>query len=274
MNVMLPDQFVRVEGAKVKVVVYDILPLREDYGVAPILLSVLRELARDSEIIIDHSDEVLNEVSLTEKRIEDALEKSDADLLIFGSYVATRSNVQPMIHMICTYGRQMEQSAALPEGMDLTQAIKEGDAILQMPRHVLVRDVLPVMSIETLSFQNDLAEEIFHIAQFIQAVKLYKAEKFEETAKVIGAILSSLGSSDRWPAYWVPYNYLPMLGGLAYLRLGNNQAAIYTLSDAIARSTPAKMRIQRTAEQILASLLQAQENGSESAKPAEATVPA
>ena len=256
MNVLLPDQFVRITGAKVKVVVYDIRPLREDYGVAPILLSVLRDLAQDTEIVIDFSPDLLNEVSLSEKRIEDALEKTDADLLVFGSYVATHSNVQPMIYMICTYGRPMEQSTTLPEGMDLDQAIKEGDAILQMPRHVLLRDVLPVMSIETLSFQNTLAEEIFGIAQFIQAVKLYKAEKFEETARQIGSILARLGSPDQWPSYWVPFSYLHMLGGLAYLRLGNTQAAAYTLSDAIARSTPAKMRVQRCAEQILASLLQ------------------
>lgn len=273
MNVLLPDRFVRIQGAKVKVAIYDIVPLREDYGVAPILVSVLRDLARDTDIIIDHSDDVLNEVSLSEKRIEDALEKTDADLLIFGSYVATRSNVQPMIHLVCTYGRPMEQSATLPEGIDLQQAIQEGDAILQMPRHVLLRNVLPVMSIETLSFQNSLAEEIFHIAQFIQAVKLYKAEKFEETAQIVNGILASLGSSDQWPDYWVPFSYLTMLNGLAYLRLGNTQAAVYTLSDAIARSTPAKMRIQRSAEQIIASLLQSQENGSKSMKTADEATP-
>jgi len=274
MNALLPDQFVRITGAKVKVVVYDIIPLREDYGVAPILLSVLRDLAQDTEIIIEHCDDVLTEVALTEKRIEDALEKTDADLLVFGSYVATRSNVQPMIHIICSYGRPMEPSGALPEGMDLNQAIQEGDAILQMPRHALVRDILPVMAIETLSFQNTLAEEIFNIALFIQSVKLYKAEKFEETTQMVNAILARLGSPDQWPAYWVPFNYLYMLGGLAYLRVGNAQAAMYTLSNAIARSTPAKMRIQRSAEQILASLLQPQEGENEAAKPAEEPVKA
>ena len=50
-----------------------------------------------------------------------------------------------------------------------------------------------------------------------------------------------------------------MLAGLAYLRAGEAQAAIYTLSNAIARSTPAKMRVQRCAEQIMSSLIQAQE---------------
>ena len=274
MNALLPDQFVRITGAKVKVVVYDIIPLREDYGVAPILLSVLRDLAQGTEIIIEHCDDVLTEVSLTEKRIEDALEKTDADLLVFGSYVATRSNVQPMIHLICTYGRPMEPSGALPEGMDLNQAIQEGDAILQMPRHVLVRDILPVMAIETLSFQNTLADQIFNIALFIQSVKLYKAEKFEETTQMVNAILARLGSPDQWPDYWVPFNYLHMLGGLAYLRMGNTQAAMYTLSNAIARSTPAKMRIQRSAEQILASLMQPQESENEAAKPAEEPVKA
>jgi hypothetical protein len=252
----LPDQFVRVPGAKVKVAVYDIKPLREDYGVAPILLSVLRDLARDSDILIEYCDELLNEVTLSDQRIEDALRKTDADLLVFGSYVATRSNLQPMIHLVCTYGRPMGHTAALPEGMDLNQAIVEGDAILQIPRHTLKRDVLPVMAIETLSFQNALAEDIFHIAQFIQAMKLYKDEKFEETARVIETILVRLGSHELWPDYWVPFSYLHMLGGLAYLRLGNSQAAVYTLSNAIARSTPAKMRVQRSAEQILASLLQ------------------
>ncbi len=274
MNALLPDQFVRITGAKVKVVVYDIIPLREDYGVAPILLSVLRDLAQDTEIIIEHCDDVLTEVALTEKRIEDALEKTDADLLVFGSYVATRSNVQPMIHLICSYGRPMEPSGALPEGMDLNQAIQEGDAILQMPRHVLVRDILPVMAIETLSFQNTLADQIFNIALFIQSVKLYKAEKFEETTQMVNAILARLGSPDQWPDYWVPFNYLHMLGGLAYLRMGNTQAAMYTLSNAIARSTPAKMRIQRSAEQILASLLQPHESENEAAKPAEEPVKA
>jgi hypothetical protein len=251
----LPDQFVRVSGAKVKVAVYAINPLREDYGVSSILLSVLRDLARDSDILIDYRDELLNEVTLTDQRIEDALIKTDADLLVFGSYVASRSNVQPMIHLVCTYGRPMGHTAALPEGMDLNQAMLEGDAILQIPRHVLKRDVLPVMAIETLSFQNALAEDIFHIARFIQAMKLYKDEKFEETARLIETILVRLGSHDRWPDYWVPFNYLHMLGGLAYLRLGNTQAAVYTLSHAIARSTPAKMRVQRSAEEILSSLL-------------------
>lgn len=272
MNVLLPDQFVRIEGPKVKVVVYDIVPVREDYGVAPILLSVLRDLARGSDILIDHSDDVLSEVSLTEKRIEDALEATDADLLVFGSYIATRSNVQPMIHLLCTYGRPMEPSVALPEGMDLNQAILDGDAILQMPSHTLLRDVLPVMAVESLSFQNSLAEEIFFIAQFIQAMKLYKAEKFEETAQVIDSMLSRLRSAEQWPDYWVPLNYLHMLAGLAYLRLGNNQAAVYPLSNAISRSTPAKMRIQRVAEQILSILLQPQEPASETNQPAETAV--
>jgi hypothetical protein len=273
MKMLLPDSFVRISGVKVKVVVYNIYPLREDYGVATVLLSVLRDLARDTEIIVEYSDDLLSEVALTEKRIEDALEKSDADLLVFGSYIATRSNVQPMIHLICTYGRQMEPSAGLPEGMDLNQAILEGDAIVQMPQRTLIRDVLPVMAIETLSFQNTLAEEIFLIAQFIQAVKLYKAEKFEETAQLIGSMLSHLGSPDQWPAYWVPFSYLHMLNGLAYLRMGNAQAAVYTLSEALARSTPAKMRVQRCAEQIIASLMQAQEKASEAAKAAEAPAP-
>jgi hypothetical protein len=266
MNMLLPDTFSPVTGAKVKVVVYDIIPLREDYGVAPILLSVLRDLARNTDIIIEHSDDVLAEVSLTDKRIEDALEKTDADLLVFGSYVATRSNVQPMIHLVCTYGRPVEPSGGLPEGMDLNQAIQDGDAILQIPRHVLRRDVLPEMAVETLSFQNALAEEIFDIAQFIQALKLYKAEKFEETARVIDVILARLGSQDQWPGDWVPFCYLHLLGGLAYLRLGNTQAAVYTLSHAIARSSPAKMRVQRCAEQILSSLLQPPENPSAEAQ--------
>jgi hypothetical protein len=272
MKAMLPDQFIRVDGAKVKVVVYDICPLREDYGVAPILLSVLRDLARNTDILIDHSGDILSEVSLTDKRIEDALEKTDADLLVFGSYVATRSNVQPMIHLVCTYGRQMEPSSGLPEGMDLNQAILEGDAILQMPRHVLVRTVLPVMAIETLSFQNMLAEEIFSIAQFIQAMKLYKAEKFEETIHLIDAIFARLGPTEHWPAYWVPYIYLHMLGGLAYLRMGNTQAALYPFSKAMARSAPAKMRVQRCAEQILSSLLQPLTNGAEPTDAAEKPV--
>jgi hypothetical protein len=266
MNILLDDKFARITGARVKVVVYDIIPLREDYGVAPILLSVLRNLARDTDILIDHSDDILNEVSLTEKRIEDALIKTDADVLVFGSYVATRSNVQPMIHVICTYGRQMEQSVGLPEGMDLKQAIQEGDAILQLPRHVLMRDILPLIAIETLSFQNSLAIQIFQIAQFIQAVKLYKGEKFTETVQVADTILAGIGSQEQWPEYWVPFNYLHMLSGLAYLRMGNTQAAMYTLSNAITRSTPAKMRVQRYAEQILSSLIQA--GGSEIAKAA------
>jgi hypothetical protein len=266
MNILLDDKFARITGARVKVVVYDIIPLREDYGVAPILLSVLRNLARDTDILIDHSDDILNEVSLTEKRIEDALIKTDADVLVFGSYVATRSNVQPMIHVICTYGRQMEQSVGLPEGMDLKQAIQEGDAILQLPRHVLMRDILPLIAIETLSFQNSLAKQIFQIAQFIQAVKLYKGEKFTETVQVADTILAGIGSQEQWPEYWVPFNYLHMLSGLAYLRMGNTQAAMYTLSNAITRSTPAKMRVQRYAEQILSSLIQA--GGSEIAKAA------
>ena len=257
MNMLLPDTFARVTGAKVKVVVYDIIPVREDYAFSPILLSVLRDMARDTDILIEHSDDVLSEVALTDKRIEDALGKSDADLLVFGSYVATRSNVQPMIHMVCTYGRAMDASLGLPEGMDINQAIKEGDAILQMPRHVLVRETLPVMAVETLAFQNALAQQIFFIAQFIQALKLYKDEKFEETAKLIGGISARLGSSEQWPDYWVPISYLHLLGGLAYLRLGNHQAAMYTLSNAIARSSPAKMRIQRFAEQIMGSLIEA-----------------
>jgi hypothetical protein len=152
----------------------------------------------------------------------------------------------------------MTQSVGLPEGVDLNQAILEGDAILQLPRHVLVHDVLPVMAVETLAFQNTLAEEIFSIAQFIQALKLYKAEKFEDTVRVVDAILSRLGAS-QWPDYWAPVSYLHMLSGLAYLRAGNPQAALYTLSNAIARSTPAKMRVQRVAEQIMASLMQAQQ---------------
>lgn len=257
MNMLVPDTFSRVSGAKVKVVINDICPLREDYGVAPILMSVLRELARDSEIIIEHCDDMLNEASLTDTKIAAAVEKSDADILVFGSYVATRSNVQPMIHIICTYGRPMNHSAALPEGLTLEQAINEGDAILQVPQHTLIRDVLPVMAVETLSFQNTLAYEIFAIAQFIQALKLYKADKYEEVTQVVDAILTSLGSPDQWPSYWVPFSYLHMLGGLAYLRMGDAQAAAYTLSSAIARSTPDKARIQRTAEQIIAGLLQA-----------------
>jgi hypothetical protein len=272
MNMLLPDKFSRITGAKVKVVVFDICPLREDYGVSPILLSVLRDLAQDTDIIIEHSGDILNEVSLTEKRIEDALVKTDADLLVFGSYVATRSNVQPMIHIVCTYGRSMVLSGGLPEGIDLNLAILDGDAILQMPRHVLLRDVLPVMAIETLSFQNSLAEQIFHIAEFIQAVKLYKAEKFKETAQVIDSIIGGLGSPEQWPAYWVPYNYLQMLSGLIYLRIGDAQSAVYTLSSAMARSTPAKMRIQRCAEQIISSLLQAQGSESEAAKSTDETV--
>jgi hypothetical protein len=241
------------------VVIYDICPLREDYGVSPIMLSVLRDLARDTDIIIEHANEILSEVSLTDRRIEDALARSDADLLIFGSYVATRSNLQPMIHIICTYGRPMEPTGGLPEGMDLDVAIKEGDAILQMPRHILIREVLPIMAIESLEFQNALADEIFSIAQFVQAIKLYKADRFQETVRMVEAIQNRLSSPTQWPDYWVPFNYLPMLGGLAYLRAGETQAAIYILSNAIARSTPAKMRIQRCAEQIMATLLQAQE---------------
>ena len=259
MNMFLPDKFVRITGPKVKVVVYDICPLREDYGVSPILLSVLRDLARNTDVFIEHCDDVLNEVSVTEKRIEDALAKSDADLLVFGSYVATRANVQPMIHIICTFGRPVEPNGGLPEGMDLEQAIREGDAILQMPRHTLIRDVLPVMAIESLSFPNALAEEIFSIAQFIQAMKLYKEEKFEETVRVIDSLLDRLDSPDQWPVYWAPFSYLHMLAGLAYLRAGNSQAVMYTLSNAIARSTPAKMRVQRCAEQIMSSLMQSQE---------------
>lgn len=259
MNMLLPDQFTPITGAKVKVVIYDICPLREDYAVSPVVLSVLRDLARDSDIIIEHTDEILSEVSLTERRIEGALARSDADLLVFGSYVATRSNVQPMIHMICTYGRAMLPGGGLPEGMDLQQAIIEGDAILQLPRHTTIRDVLPVMAVETLDFQNALAAEIFSIAQFIQAIKLYKAERFEETIQLVAAIHNRLAAPAQWPDYWAPYVYLHMLAGLAYLRLGDGQSAIYTLSNAIARSTPAKMRVQRTAEQIMTSLLQAQE---------------
>lgn len=273
MNMLLPDTFARVKGAKVKVAVLDICPLREDYSISPIILSALRDLARETDIIIEHSDDILNEVSLTDKRIEDALRKTDADLLIFGSYVATRSNVQPMIHLVCTYGRPMEPSGGLSEGMELEQAIEEGDAILQMPRHVLIREVLPVMAVESLSFQNTLAEEIFHIARFIQAVKLYKAKKFEETVQVVSGILARLGSHEQWPGYWVPFNYLHMLSGLAYLRAGNTQAAMYTLSSAISRSSPAKMRVQRCAEQIFATLMQPQsqpQEGGEAAQAAEA----
>ena len=259
MNMLLPDKFLPITGAKVKVVIYDICPLREDYGVSPIVLSVLRDLARDTDIIIEHAKEILNEVSLTDRRIVDALARSDADLLIFGSYVATRSNIQPMIHIICTYGRPMEPTGGLPDGLDLDQAIKEGDAILQLPRHILIREVLPVMAIETLAFQNALAIEIFSIAQFVQAIKLYKADRFQDTVRLVEAIHSRLSSPTQWPDYWVPFNYLHMLAGLAYLRAGEAQAAIYTLSNAIARSTPAKMRIQRCAEQIMSSLIQAQE---------------
>ncbi len=254
----LPDKFVPVQGARVKVTVYDICPLREDYSVTPIVLSILRDLARGTEVLVDHSDDIISETTLSEKRVEDALRMTDADLLVFGSYVATRSNMQPMIHLVCTYGRPMEAGGGLPQGMDLNQAVEEGDAILQMPRHVLIRDVLPVGVLETLSFQNGLAEEIFNIAQFIQAVKLYKAGKFEETTQVVGNILNRLGTEEQWPSYWAPFNYLNMLSGLAYLRMGNGQAAAYTLSNAMARSTPAKMRIQRCAEQIFASLIQPQ----------------
>lgn len=260
MNMMLPDKFVRVTGVKVKVVVYDINPLREDYSVSPIVLSVLRDLARGTDIIVEYSDDVLSEVSLSEKRIEDALAVTDADLLVFGSYVATRSNVQPMIHIVCTYGRAVESSNVLPEGMDLNQAILEGDAVLQMPRHVLLHEILPVMAIETLSFQNSLADDIFHIAQFIQALKLYKTEMFKETAQVIEGILARVGPSEQWPTYWVPFSYLHMLGGMVYLRTGDTQSAVYTLSNAISRSSPAKMRIQRCAELIISSLLQQPEN--------------
>jgi hypothetical protein len=60
---------------------------------------------------------------------------------------------------------------------------------------------------------------------------------------------------------------LYLLAGLAYLRGGNTQAAMYPLSNAIARSTPAKMRVQRSAEMILTSLLQQKESGSEKAAP-------
>lgn len=255
MNMLLPDKFVRVSGAKVKVVVYAIKPLREDYSVSPIIVSGLRDLARGSEILIEYSEDVLNEVSLSEKRIEDALAVTDADLLVFGSYVATQTNVQPMIHIVCTYGRPMEISNVLPEGMNLDQAILEGDAILQMPRHVLIRDVMPAMAFETLSFQNRIAESIFHIAQFIQAVKLYKAELFKEAGQAVEAIVAQIGASEDWPNYWVPFSYLHMLSGLVYLRLGDSQSAIYTLSNAITRSSPAKMRIQRCAETIIASLM-------------------
>jgi hypothetical protein len=263
MNMLLPDKFDRVLGAKVKVVVYDINPLREDYSVSPILLSGLRDLARGTDILIEYSNDVLNEVTLTEKRIEDALAVTDADLLIFGSYVATQTNVQPMIHIVCTYGRAMEQSNVLPDGMNLDQAILEGDAILQMPRHVLLRDVMPVMAFETLSFQNSLADDIFHIAQFVQAVKLYKTDKFKEASQVIDAIVTQMGPSEQWPTYWVPFSYLYMLGGLAYLRMGEVQSAVYTMSNAITRSSPAKMRVQRCAELIISSLVEKQENSNE-----------
>lgn len=259
MNMLLPDKFVPTCGARVKVVVHDMIALREDYSVTPVLLSVLRDMARGTDLIIEHSDDVLGEESLTEKRIDDALGRGDADLLVFGSYVATRTNVQPMIHLVCTYGRAMEPSSGLPEGTDLNQAIMEGDAIVQLPRHVLLSEVLPVMAVETLDFQNSLAQEIFYIARFIQAVKLYKADKFEETVQLIDSLLTRVGSSEAWPDYWAPFNYLYMLGGLAYLRMGNPQAAVYTLSNAIARSTAAKMRVQRAAEQIMGMLIQAQE---------------
>lgn len=252
---LLPEKFVRIEGVKVKVVVYDIYPLRENYAVTPIVLSALRSMARGTEIIIEYSPELLSEVTLSNKRIEDALDKSDADLLVFGSYVATQTNVQPMIHMVCTYGRPMEPTAGLPGGMDLNQAILDGDAILQLPRHVLVRDVLPVIAIESLRMQNNLAEEIFNIAQFIQAMKLYRAERFEETLQMLGKINAGIGSPEQWPDYWVPYNYLPMLSGLVYLRTGNTQAAVYAMSEALHRSTAAKMRIQRCAEQIISELV-------------------
>ena len=261
MNMLLPDQFVRVAGAKVKIVVFDISPLREDYCFSQILLCVLRDLALDTDILIDYSDDVLNEVSLSEKRIQDALALTDADLLVFGSYVATRSNVQPMIHLVCSYGRPMQNGSILPEGIDLGQAILEGDAILQMPRHILLRDVLPVMAIESLSYQNSLAEDIFRIARFIQAIKLYKAEKFKETAQLIDSILGNLGPSEEWPGYWVPFCYLHMLGGMVQLRLGDAQRAVYTLSNALTRSTPAKMRIQRIAEQVISSLIQEETPG-------------
>jgi len=265
MNMLLPDEFSRITGAKVKVAVFDICPLSEDYSVTPILLSVLRDQARGTDIEVEHSDDVLSEVSLTDKRIQDALIKTDADLLVFGSYVATRANFQPMIHIICTYGREMEPSGGLPEGMDLNQAIQEGDAILQMPHHVLLREIQPAMSVETLTFQNTLAEDIFNIAQFIQAMKLYKSGKFEETARVMDALIARVESREQWPDYWVPFCYLHMLGGLAYLQLGNPQAAAYTLSNAIARSTPAKMRVQRCAELILSSLMQPQPGESDAA---------
>lgn len=266
MNMLLPEKFVRVTGAKVKVVVFDIPPLREDYSVSQILLSVLRDLARDTDILIEYSSDVLNEVSLTEKRIEDALAMTDADLLVFGSYVATRSSVQPMIHLICTYGRPMEQSSGLPEGVDLNQAILDGDAILQLPRQVLLHEIMPVMEIETMSFQNSLADDVFHIARFIQAMKLYKDEKFKETIQVIDSILAQIGPSQQWPGYWVPFSYLHMLSGLAYLRMGDGQSAMYTLSNAISRSAPAKMRVQRCAETIISSLLQ-QASAAEAPKP-------
>lgn len=266
MNMLLPEKFIRVGGADVRVVILDIRPLSEDYGLSSIVLSVLRDMARDTGIIIDFSDDIINETTLSDKRIEDALAKTDADLLVFGSYLATRSNVQPMIHMVCTYGRSMEESYGLLEKMDLNQAIVEGDAILQLPRHLLMRDIMPLMALETLSFQNSLAAEIFHIARFIQALKLYKAEQFKESIQVVNSIVTNLSSPEDWPVYWAPYSYIHMLAGLGYLRLGETQSAVYTLSNAIARSTPAKMRVQRCAEQILASLLQpAEEQGAEAA---------
>lgn len=265
MNMLLPDKFVRVIGAKVKVFVYAINPLRQDYSVSSIIISGLRDLARGSDIIIDYSDDLLHEESLTDKRIETALAVADADLLVFGSYVATQTNVQPMIHIVCTYGRPMEPTNVLPEGMDLDKAILEGDAILQMPRHVMLRDVMPVMAFESLAFQNSLTNDIFHIAQFIQAVKLYKDEKFKEAIKVVENIVAEIGPSEDWPNYWVPFSYLHMLSGLVYLRIGDGQSAMYMLSNAITRSSPAKMRIQRCAEAIIASLVQQQKTLEEAA---------
>lgn len=267
---MLPDQFTPVAGPKVKVVLYDILHLGEDYAVTPLVMSVLRDLARDTDILVEHSADTLSEVSLTDKRMEDALIKTDADLLIFGSYMATRSNVQPLIHFLCTYGRPLEQSAALPEGMDLNQAVEEGDAILQLPRHVLSRDLLPLLAVETLTYQNNLAQEVFGIARFIQALKLYKDGKFEETVLAVNKILDQFGEAEQWPNFWAPYNYLHMLSGLAYLRLGNGEAAVYTLSNAIERSSPARLRVMRAAEQIISSLMSARQAAVEEAAPEEA----
>jgi hypothetical protein len=79
---------------------------------------------------------------------------------------------------------------------------------------------------------------------------------FKEAGQAVDAIVAQIGASDDWPNYWVPFSYLHMLSGLVYLRLGDSQSAMYTLSNAMTRSSPAKMRIQRCAESIIASLMQ------------------